>query len=152
VDGHVSRIAMPPMLVRFRQARAAVRAAGGTIIGAWPSSPNAFLGSWILPLTARSDALQQFDGGDGTVGIHGRGRASLLDPLGCQQPWLHTSRQYVDRLADPHDRGGGAAGFSSARGLSPTAVRGGRHRGAHAVCTRITVVVLARLPLPHARR
>jgi lipoprotein-anchoring transpeptidase ErfK/SrfK len=53
-----------------------------SIIGAWPSPPNAFLGSWILALTAHSDALQQFDGGDGTVGIHGRGGASLLDPLG----------------------------------------------------------------------
>lgn len=53
-----------------------------SIIGAWASSPNAFLGAWILPLTAHSDALQQFDGGDGTVGIHGRGGASLLDPLG----------------------------------------------------------------------
>ena len=53
-----------------------------SIIGAWTSPPNAFLGSWILPLTAHSDALQQFDGGDGTVGIHGRGGASLLDPLG----------------------------------------------------------------------
>jgi lipoprotein-anchoring transpeptidase ErfK/SrfK len=53
-----------------------------SIIGAWPSAPNAFLGSWILPLTAHSNVLQQFDGGDGTVGIHGRGGASLLDPLG----------------------------------------------------------------------
>jgi lipoprotein-anchoring transpeptidase ErfK/SrfK len=26
--------------------------------------------------------LQRFDGGDGTVGIHGRGGASLVDPLG----------------------------------------------------------------------
>jgi lipoprotein-anchoring transpeptidase ErfK/SrfK len=53
-----------------------------SIIGAWRSPPNAFLGSWILPLTAHSDVLQQFEGGDGTVGIHGRGGASLLDPLG----------------------------------------------------------------------
>ncbi len=53
-----------------------------SIIGAWPSPANAFLGSWILPLTAHSDVLGQFDGGDGTVGIHGRGGASLLDPLG----------------------------------------------------------------------
>jgi lipoprotein-anchoring transpeptidase ErfK/SrfK len=53
-----------------------------SIIGAWPDPPGAFLGSWILALTAHSDALQQFDGGDGTVGIHGRGGASLLDPLG----------------------------------------------------------------------
>ena len=53
-----------------------------SIIGAWASSPNAFVGSWILALTAHSDVLQQFDGGDGTIGIHGRGGASLLDPLG----------------------------------------------------------------------
>jgi lipoprotein-anchoring transpeptidase ErfK/SrfK len=45
-------------------------------------NPNDFLGSWVLELTAHSDALQQFDGGDGMVGIHGRGGASLLDPLG----------------------------------------------------------------------
>ena len=53
-----------------------------SIIGAWRSPPNAFLGSWILPLTAHSDALRTFDGGDGTVGIHGRGGTSLLAPLG----------------------------------------------------------------------
>jgi lipoprotein-anchoring transpeptidase ErfK/SrfK len=53
-----------------------------SIIGAWTSPPDAFLGSWILPLTAHSDTLQQFDGGNGTVGIHGRGGTSLLDPLG----------------------------------------------------------------------
>jgi lipoprotein-anchoring transpeptidase ErfK/SrfK len=51
---------------------------------AWaiPWHPYDFLGSWVLELTAHSDVLQQFDGGDGTVGIHGRGGASLLDPLG----------------------------------------------------------------------
>jgi lipoprotein-anchoring transpeptidase ErfK/SrfK len=43
---------------------------------------NDFLGSWVLELTAHSDILQRFDGGDGTVGLHGRGGASLLDPLG----------------------------------------------------------------------
>jgi hypothetical protein len=47
-----------------------------------PWHPNDFLGSWVLELTAHSDVLQQFEGGDGTVGIHGRGGASLLDPLG----------------------------------------------------------------------
>jgi L,D-transpeptidase catalytic domain len=52
------------------------------IVWAIPWSPNAFLGSWVLELTAHSDVLRQFDGGDGTVGIHGRGGASLLDPLG----------------------------------------------------------------------
>jgi lipoprotein-anchoring transpeptidase ErfK/SrfK len=44
--------------------------------------PNDFLGSWVLELTAHSNVLQHFEGGDGTVGIHGRGGASLLDPLG----------------------------------------------------------------------
>jgi len=44
--------------------------------------PGDFLGSWVLELTAHSEVLQRFDGGDGTVGIHGRGGASLLDPLG----------------------------------------------------------------------
>jgi len=51
---------------------------------AWavPWHPNDFLGSWVLELTAHSDVLQRFDGGNGTVGIHGRGGSSLLDPLG----------------------------------------------------------------------
>jgi lipoprotein-anchoring transpeptidase ErfK/SrfK len=53
-----------------------------SIIGAWPSPPGAFLGSWILALTAHSDVLHEFDGGNGRIGIHGRGGASLLDPLG----------------------------------------------------------------------
>jgi hypothetical protein len=53
-----------------------------SIIGSWRSAPNAFLGSWILPLTAHSNVLHEFDGGDGLVGIHGRGGTSLRDPLG----------------------------------------------------------------------
>jgi lipoprotein-anchoring transpeptidase ErfK/SrfK len=52
------------------------------ITWAIPWNPNDFLGSWVLELIAHSDVLQQFDGGDGTVGIHGRGGTSLLDPLG----------------------------------------------------------------------
>lgn len=52
------------------------------IVWAIPWHPNDFLGSWVLELTGHSNVLQQFDGGDGTVGIHGRGGASLLDPLG----------------------------------------------------------------------
>jgi lipoprotein-anchoring transpeptidase ErfK/SrfK len=56
----------------------------GTFAVAWAVrwNPNDFLGSWVLELTAHSNALQQFDGGNGLVGIHGRGGASLLDPLG----------------------------------------------------------------------
>ena len=53
-----------------------------SIVGAWRSSPGGFLGSWILPLTAHSGVLQEFGGGDGRVGIHGRGGSSLLAPLG----------------------------------------------------------------------
>ena len=52
------------------------------IVWAIPWNPNDFLGSWVLELSGHSDVLQHFDGGDGTVGIHGRGGASLLDPLG----------------------------------------------------------------------
>jgi lipoprotein-anchoring transpeptidase ErfK/SrfK len=44
--------------------------------------PNAFLGTWALLLTAFSPVLNNFDGGPGQVAIHGRGGASLLDPLG----------------------------------------------------------------------
>src|SRR5262249_47786816 len=73
-----------------------------SIIGAWPSPPNAFLGSWILALTAHSDALQQFDGGDGTVGIHGRGGASLLDPLGSASSHgcIRVDNSSIDWLVD----------------------------------------------------
>jgi lipoprotein-anchoring transpeptidase ErfK/SrfK len=45
-------------------------------------SPNDFLGTWALLLTAFSPVLYNFDGGPGQVAIHGRGGASLLDPLG----------------------------------------------------------------------
>ncbi|HYB26199.1 MAG TPA: L,D-transpeptidase [Solirubrobacteraceae bacterium] len=47
-----------------------------------PWHPDDFLGSWVLELTAHSDVLRQFDGGDGTVAIHGRGGTSLQDRLG----------------------------------------------------------------------
>jgi lipoprotein-anchoring transpeptidase ErfK/SrfK len=41
-----------------------------------------FLGSWVLTLTAHSDVLQRYEGGDGRVALHGRGGDSLRDPLG----------------------------------------------------------------------
>jgi L,D-transpeptidase catalytic domain len=47
-----------------------------------PDPGEDFEGSWVLPLTAHSDVLHSFDGGDGQVALHGRGGASLLDPLG----------------------------------------------------------------------
>jgi lipoprotein-anchoring transpeptidase ErfK/SrfK len=45
-------------------------------------SPNDFLGTWALPLTILSHALRSFAGGPGRVAIHGRGGASLADPIG----------------------------------------------------------------------
>ncbi len=44
--------------------------------------PGEFFGSWVLPLTAHSQVLRSYEGGDGEVALHGRGGASLLDPLG----------------------------------------------------------------------
>ena len=64
-------------------------------------SPNDFLGTWALLLTAFSPVLHNFDGGPGQVAIHGRGGASLLDPLssarshGC----IRIDNSAVDRLA-----------------------------------------------------
>lgn len=54
-----------------------------SIVGVWPWNPADFLGTYILPITAHSPVLQEFGGGDGRVGIHGRGGSSLLDPLGA---------------------------------------------------------------------
>ena len=54
-----------------------------SIVGVWRWNPADFLGSYILPLTAHSNVLQEFGGGDGRVGIHGRGGSSLFDPLGA---------------------------------------------------------------------
>lgn len=44
--------------------------------------PNQFVGRWVLPLTAYSNVLQEFAGGPGQIALHGRGGASLSDPLG----------------------------------------------------------------------
>jgi lipoprotein-anchoring transpeptidase ErfK/SrfK len=71
--------------------------------------PEDFLGSWVLELTAHSNVLQRFDGGDGTVGIHGRGGSSLLDPLGSARSHgcVRLSNDSIDRLV----RTIGAAGL-----------------------------------------
>ena len=45
-------------------------------------NPHGFLGPWALHLTAFSNVLDNYGGGPGRVGIHGRDGASLLDPLG----------------------------------------------------------------------
>ena len=41
-------------------------------------NPRGFFGTYILTLTAHSERLSDFDGGDGRVAIHGTNRASLL--------------------------------------------------------------------------
>ena len=64
-------------------------------------NPNDFLGTWALLLTAFSPVLQNFDGGPGQVAIHGRGGASLLDPLGSARSHgcIRLDNSAVDRLA-----------------------------------------------------
>jgi hypothetical protein len=47
--------------------------------------PGGFLGPWALHLTAHSNVLDDYGGGPGRVAIHGRGGASLLDPLGSDR-------------------------------------------------------------------
>jgi lipoprotein-anchoring transpeptidase ErfK/SrfK len=49
---------------------------------AQPGNGQRFVGSWVLHLTAFSNVLENYGGGPGRVAIHGRGGASLGDPLG----------------------------------------------------------------------
>lgn len=71
-----------------------------SIIHAWRGDPEAFTGSWVLGLTAHSDVLRHFEGGSGEVGIHGRGGASLLDPLGsaASHGCIRLANRAIDRL------------------------------------------------------
>ena len=46
------------------------------------ANAGGFIGPWALHLTAFSDVLDDFGGGPGRIAIHGRGGASLSDPLG----------------------------------------------------------------------
>jgi lipoprotein-anchoring transpeptidase ErfK/SrfK len=46
------------------------------------TDPSGFLGPYALHLTAHSNVLDNYGGGPGRIAIHGRGAASLLDPLG----------------------------------------------------------------------
>jgi len=45
-------------------------------------NPKGFLGPWVISLTAFSQVLTNYGGGPGRVALHGRGAASLTDPLG----------------------------------------------------------------------
>lgn len=74
---------------RVAQAHAVVGTSGTptptgvfAVASVWRNRPSDFLGSWILALSAHSDVLDTYDGGDGRVALHGRGGASLRDPLG----------------------------------------------------------------------
>jgi lipoprotein-anchoring transpeptidase ErfK/SrfK len=64
-------------------------------------SPNDFDGTWALPLTAFSNVLKSFEGGPGQVAIHGRGGASLADPLGSARSHgcIRIDNSAVDVLA-----------------------------------------------------
>ncbi|MBF6619678.1 MAG: L,D-transpeptidase [Patulibacter sp.] len=44
--------------------------------------PTAFLGPWVLALTAHSTVLRNYGGGPGRAALHGRGGESLRDRLG----------------------------------------------------------------------
>lgn len=44
--------------------------------------PTAFLGPWVLALTAHSQVLENYGGGPGRAAIHGRSGESLRDRLG----------------------------------------------------------------------
>jgi len=46
----------------------------------WPRP--AFTGNWVMALTAHSSVLERYGGGPGVTALHGRGGASLSDPLG----------------------------------------------------------------------
>lgn len=52
------------------------------LVEAYPNPASDFLGRWVVTLTAHSDVLEHYEGGDGRVAIHGRGGDSLRDPLG----------------------------------------------------------------------
>jgi lipoprotein-anchoring transpeptidase ErfK/SrfK len=75
---------------------------GGHFAVLWvqPWSARSFLGQWVIGLTAHSHVLDTFDGGDGRIAIHGRGAASLLDPLGTARSHgcVRVSNDVVDRL------------------------------------------------------
>lgn len=52
------------------------------VVDAYRGRDSDFLGRWVLTLTAHSEVLRRYEGGDGRAALHGRGGASLRDPLG----------------------------------------------------------------------
>lgn len=75
--------------VRVRRYRAVIGAPATrtprglfAVVDAHEGRASDFLGRWVLTLTAHSDVLRRYEGGDGRVALHGRGGDSLRDPLG----------------------------------------------------------------------
>ena len=66
------------------------------------SDPGGFLGPVALHLTAHSNVLDNYGGGPGRVAIHGRGGASLADPLGSARSHgcIRVDNSWAMRLAD----------------------------------------------------
>ena len=67
---------------RRRPGHADAARAGRGLRAQPPAGRRGFLGPWALSLTALSDVLESYGGGPGRIAIHGRGGASLRDPLG----------------------------------------------------------------------
>jgi lipoprotein-anchoring transpeptidase ErfK/SrfK len=63
--------------------------------------PRAFLGTWALHLSAHSNVLDDYGGGDGRAALHGRSGASLADPLGSARSHgcVRLDNRAVDWLA-----------------------------------------------------
>ena len=114
-----------------------------------PWQPDDFLGSWVLELTAHSDVLQQFDGGDGTVAIHGRGGASLAGPgRHRSQSRMHPPVQRRDRLARTDDRPKPTTRHTRSNQLRRTPAR---RRKALTSCAGVPLAVLSDLRFSRSR-
>jgi hypothetical protein len=62
------------------------------------ANPGGFFGTYIITISAHSENLSEFDGGDGRVALHGTNRASLLGQAvshGC----VRLSNPVATRLA-----------------------------------------------------
>lgn len=67
-----------------------------------PGDPDDFTGRWVLPITAFSGTYREFAGGPGRIALHGRGGASLRDPLGtaASHGCVRLSNRMVSWLAE----------------------------------------------------
>ncbi len=100
IEGAERAIGAAPGRTRAAAARPRCRCRGPAVDSA-AGRPRAFEGPWVLPLTAHSTVLKHFDGGDGQVALHGRGGASLADPLGSARSHgcVRLANQAIDWIA-----------------------------------------------------